>query len=212
MKQYKILILTAVSFCLILTLESCSSFALVDVWNDPSYHKLSLNKVLIFSINKDSVQRKIWEDAFVDEFSKHGVSAASSYLLFPDALSNANKVVETVQEKGFDGILVTRLIQQKTGSPSLESYAATEQPSRFNLFQKGYDVYYYNLQHPKNVESESSDRRVIDVWVINNEQRMIWSATSKSPERNSVEAVQNDITDLVMPELARNAIIKSRNK
>jgi len=120
------------------------------------------------------------------------------------------EVVETVQEKGFDGILVTRLIQEKTGTPSLESYAATEQPARFNLFQKGYDVYYYNLQHPKYIESESSDRRVIDVWVINNEQRMIWSATSKSPERNSVEAVQNDITDLVMPELARNAIIKSR--
>jgi len=210
MKQYKKIIKSAVACCLLLLVQSCSSFALVDVWNDPSYHKLSLNKVLIFSINKDSVQRKIWEDAFVDEFSKHGVSAASSYLLFPDALSNANKVVETVQEKGFDGILVTRLIQEKTGTPSLESYAATEQPARFNLFQKGYDVYYYNLQHPKYIESESSDRRVIDVWVINNEQRMIWSATSKSPERNSVEAVQNDITDLVVPELARNAIIKSR--
>lgn len=212
MKLYKKIIQSAAACCLLLLVQSCSSFALVDVWNDPSYHKLSLNKVLIFSINKDSVQRKIWEDAFVDEFSKHGVSAASSYLWFPDALSNANKVVETVQEKGFDGIVVTRLIQEKAGSPSLESYVATEQPSRFNLFQKGYDVYYYNLQHPKNVESESSERRVIDVWVINNEQRMIWSATSKSPERNSVEAVQNDITDLVMPELARNAIIKSRNK
>lgn len=210
MKLYKKIIQSAVVCFLLLLVQSCSSFTLVDVWNDPSYHKLSLNKVLIFSINKDSVQRKIWEDAFVDEFSKHGVSAASSYLLFPDALSDANKVVETVQAKGFDGILVTRLLQEKIETPSLRSYVATEQLSHFNLFQKRYDVYYYNLQDPENVESEISDRRVIDVWVINNEQRMIWSATSKSPERNSVEAVQNDITDLVIPELARNAIIKSR--
>ncbi|MDP3150616.1 MAG: hypothetical protein Q8N83_15965 [Ignavibacteria bacterium] len=210
MKLYKKIFKYAVVCCLTILLQSCSSFALEEVWNDPSYHKLSLNKVLIFAINKDSVQRRIWEDAFVDEFSKHGVNATSSYLLFPDALSDANKVVETVQEKGFDGILVTRLLQKKTELPSLESFATPEQLSRLNLFQKRYDVYYYNLQHPKYVESESSDRRAIDVWVINNEQRMIWSATSKSPERNSVEAVQNDITDLVIPELARNAIIKSR--
>jgi len=209
-KLCKKFIIVAALGCLVISIESCSSFALVDVWNDPSYHKLSLNKVLIFAINKDSVQRRIWEDAFVDEFSKHGVNATSSYLLFPDALSDANKVVETVQEKGFDGILVTRLLQEKTETPNLESYVTTEQLSRFNLFQKRYDVYYYNLQHPGYGESQSTNRRAIDVWVINNEQRMIWSATSNSPERNSVEAVQNDITDLVIPELARNAIIKYR--
>jgi len=210
MKLYKKIIESAVVCSLLILLQSCSSFALEEVWNDPSYHKLSLNKVLIFAINKDSVQRKIWEDAFVDEFTKHGVNAASSYLLFPDALSDANKVVETVQAKGFDGILVTRLLQKKTELPSLENYATPEQLSRLNLFQKGYDVYYYNLQNREYNESQSTNRRAIDVWVINNEQRLIWSATSNSPERNSVEAVQNDITDLVIPELARNAIIKSR--
>lgn len=210
MKPSKKLMIIAAACLLIFVFESCSSFELVDVWNDPSSHKSSLNKVLIFAIIKDSVQRRIWEDAFVDEFSKHGITATSSYHLFPDALSNANKVVETVQEKGFDGILVTRLFQEKTELSSLESNVTIERLSRFNIFQKRYDVYYYNLQHPENGESQNTNRRAIDVWVINNEQRMIWSATSKSPERNSVEAVQNDITDLVIPELARNAIIKPR--
>ncbi len=198
------------AFFLLLMFESCSSFELVDVWNDPSYHKSPLNKVLIFAMIKDSVQRRIWEDAFVDEFSKHGINATSSYYLFPNALSNGNNVVETVQEKGFDGIIVTRLLQEKTEPPPLESNVTVERLSRFNLFQKRYDVYYYNLQHSVINESQNSNRRSIDVWVINTEQRMIWSATSNSPERNSVEAVQNDITDLVMPELTRYAIIKSR--
>ena len=209
MKQYKKIIKSAVACCLLLLVQSCSSFALVDVWNDPSYHKLSLNKVLIFSINKDSVQRKIWEDAFVDEFSKHGVSAASSYLLFPDALSNANKVVETVQEKGFDGILVTRLLLDETKSHYVKSYVTTEQISRYNGFRKMYDTYYRDIQHPGYVESQVIDRRSIDVWVIRNDERMIWSATSNSPERNSVDDVENDIADLVIPALVKNAIIKS---
>lgn len=210
MKLPKKLILTVTVFCIMILFESCSSFAIVDVWNDPSYHKSSLNKVLVFAIIKDSIQRKIWEDAFVDEFSKHGIAATSSYRLFPNALSNGNNVVEIVQEKGFDGILVTRLLQEKTESPLLESDETTERLARFNIYQKRYDVYYYNLQHPESGESQSTSRRAIDVWVINNEQRMIWTATSNSPERNSVEAVQNDIADLVIPDLARNAIIKFR--
>lgn len=209
MKLYKKFIMPVVLCCLMILIESCSSFALLDAWNDPSYHKSPLKKILIIAIIKDPAQRRIWEDAFVGELSKHGVNATSSYHLFPDALSDANQVVETVQEKGFDGILVTRLLHEKTETPYLESYVTTERLSRYNIFQKRYDVYYYNVQHPGYAESQSIDRRAIDVWVINNEERMIWSGTSHSPERNSVEAVQNDIANLVIPELARNAIIKS---
>jgi hypothetical protein len=45
--------------------------------------------------------------------------------------------------------------------------------------------------------------------VIRDNERMIWSATSNSPERISVKDVQNDIADLVIPELKRYSIIKS---
>ncbi|MCK9209987.1 MAG: hypothetical protein M0P61_04025 [Ignavibacteriaceae bacterium] len=196
-------------YCLMIPIESCSSFALVDVWNDPSYHKSPLKKILIIAIIKDSVQRRIWEDAFVGELSKHGVNATSSYHLFPDALSDKNQVVETVQEKGFDGILVTRLLHKERETHYVESSVTTEQLLRYNIFRKNYDVYYYNIQHPGCVESQIIDRRAIDIWAIMNEERMIWSATSNSPERNSIGAVQNDIADLVIPELARNTIIKS---
>ena len=72
-----------------------------------------------------------------------------------------------------------------------------------------YDTYYRDIQHPGYVESQVIDRRSIDVWVIRNDERMIWSATSNSPERNSVDDVENDIADLVIPALVKNAIIKS---
>jgi hypothetical protein len=204
----KFIIVSALG-CLVISIESCSSFALVDVWNDPSYHKSPLKKILIIAIVKDPVQRQIWEDAFVGELSKHGVNATSSYHLFMDSISETNQIVETVQEKGFDGILVTRLLHKEMEAPYTESYVTTEQLSRYNVFQKRYDVYYYNIKHAGYAESQLIDRRAIDVWVIGNEERMIWSGTSNSPERNSVEAVQTDIADLVIPELSRHAIIKS---
>ena len=155
------------------------------------------------------VQRRIWEVAFVSELSKHGVNAVSSYRLFPDAFSDANQVVETVRKEGFDGILVTHLLHEKTESHVEESIVKTEQLFRYNIYHKKYEVYYHNAQHPGYVESQIIDRRAIDIWMIANEEQMIWSGTSNFSERNSVEAVQNDIAELVIPELTRNAIIKS---
>ncbi|MCX6175562.1 MAG: hypothetical protein NTZ27_12485 [Ignavibacteriales bacterium] len=209
MKLYKKFMMAAVLCCLMILLESCSSSSLVDVWNDPTYHESPLKKILIIAIRKDPVQRRIWEDAFVGELSKHGVQSTSSYHLFPDVLPDTNQIIQTVQEKGFDGILVTRLLLAETETHYVQSYVTTEQISRYNIFRKRYDTYYHNIQHPGYVESQIIDRRAIDVWVIRNEERMIWSATSNSPERNTVEDVQNDIAELVIPELTRNAIIKS---
>ena len=44
MKLYKKFINSAVLFCLTILIESCSSSVLVDVWNDPSYHELSIEE------------------------------------------------------------------------------------------------------------------------------------------------------------------------
>ena len=208
MKLYEKFFMAAVLGCLMILVESCSTSSLVDVWNDPSFHESPLKKIFVIAIRKDPVQRRIWEDAFVGELSKHGVQATSSYNLFPDLLPDTNQVIQTVQEKGFDGILVTRLLFDETKSHYVDSYVTTKIESRYNIFRKRYDTYFRNVQHPGYVESQIINRRAIDVWVIRNEERMIWSATSNSPERNSIKAVQEDIAELVIPELRRKAIIK----
>ena len=209
MKLHKKLVMSAVLCFLMILIESCSTSSLVDVWKDPSYNESPLKKIFIIAIRKDPVQRRIWEDAFVEELSKHGVQATSSYHLFPDVLPDTNQVIQTIQEKGFDGILVTRLLLAETESHYVQSYVTTEQRSRYNIFRKRYDTYYQNIQHPGYVETQTIDRRAIDVWVIRDEERVIWGATSNSPERNTVEDIQNDIAELVIPELTHDGIIKS---
>ncbi len=208
MKLYEKFFMAAVICCLMILIESCSTSSLVDVWNDPSFHESPLKKIFVIAIRKDPVQRRIWEDAFVSELSKHGVQATSSYNLFPDLLPDTNQVIQTVQEKGFDGILVTRLLFDETKSHYVDSYVTTKIESRYNIFRKRYDTYFRNVQHPGYVESQIINRRAIDVWVIRDEERMIWSGTSNSPERNPIKAVQEDIAELVIPELRRKAIIK----
>jgi hypothetical protein len=207
MKHYKKFVRVAIVFCLMILIESCSYSTLIDVWNDPSYHEAPLKKILIIAIRKDPVQRRIWEDAFVEEFSKHGVEATSSYKLYPNSLPDTNQVIETVQGKGFDGILVNRLLHKETETHYEESYVSSEMKQRYNPFRNTYSTYYQDVQHAGRVDSQVVDRRAIEVWVIRDREQIIWGATSNTPERNSVKAVQDDIADLVIPELLRNAII-----
>ena len=210
MKLHEKTIVAAVFGCLMVLMGSCSSSILVDEWSDPSFHEPPLKKILVIAIRKDLLKRQIWEDAFVDELSQYGVQATSSYHLFPDTLPDTNQVIEAVQENGFDGIIVTRLLLADTNSDYVESSVTSQQELRYN-FRIGYHTYYEQyVQHPGYVESQITKRHSIDVWVVRNEGRMIWSATSNTPDMGTTEVVRNDIAGLVIPELALLAIIKPR--
>jgi hypothetical protein len=193
---------------LMILIESCSSSVLVDEWKDPSYKEAPLGKIFVIVMRKDAVKRRIWEDAFVNELTKYGIKATQSYQLFPIALPDTDQIIQTIQAKGYDGILVARHLSSETKTNYVPSYITQEPVQRYNTFRKKYDSYFLEVNHPGYIDSQVVYRRAIDVWVVRNEERMIWSATSNSPESNSVQEVQNDIADLVIPELVRNAIIK----
>ncbi len=198
----------AALFCLIICLASCSSSTLVDVWNDPAYNEPPLKNILIIAFRKDPIQRRIWEDAFANEFAKYGVRATSSYILFQNSFPDTLQIIEAVQENKFDGMLVTRLLNEETQTRYIESYVTSELRTRYNPFRKTYTNYYQEIHHPGYVESKTIERRSIEVWLIENNERIIWGATSNTPERNTVEDVQNDVAKLVIPELMRNEIVQ----
>jgi hypothetical protein len=209
MKLYRKCIVGAVVCCLAILLESCSYSVLVDEWTDPSYHESPLKKMLVIAVRKDPVRRRIWEDAFVDELSQYGVIAISSYNLFPNVLPDTNQIAETVQEKGFDGILVNRVLDKETETHYVESHVTTETKTRYNSFRNTYFTYYQDVQHPGYVDSQIVHRGAIEIWAVKDNERIIWAATSNTPEMNSAATVQKDIANLVIHELLQKAVIKS---
>jgi len=160
-------------------------------------------------MRKNPIQRRIWEDAFVAEFSKQGVKATSSYFLFPNVLPDTNQIIETVKDNGFDGILVIRLLQKEAEANYVQGYVTTESKTRYNPFRNTYSSYIQNVEHFGYVDSSYIDSRAMEVWVVRDKERLIWAATSNTPEQNTVEAVQNDIADLVIPSLEQSGIIKA---
>ena len=209
MKLYKKFILPAILFCLITLIQSCSTSVLVDVWNDPSYNEPPLKKILVISISKDPVRRRIWEDAFVSEFLRQGINATPSYKLFPDAVPDTDRVYSSVQANGFDGILVITHLIPGTKTRYVESYVTSEAKSKYNPFKNIYSTYYQDVEHPAYIDSLTIKRRAINLWTTKNDGQMIWGGTSNTSELNTMEVVQNDIAKLVIAELEQDDIIKS---
>ena len=210
MKLHEKTVVAMVLGCLMFLSGGCSSSILVDEWNDPSYHEPPLKKILVMDISTNLEKRQIWEDAFSGELSQFGVHAVSSYRIFPGALPDTSRVIEAIRENAFDGVLVTRLLIPDTSSDYVEGSITTLHKRRFNL-RTGYYTYYKQyVQHPAYLDSQVTKRRSIDLWVTGNEGRMIWSATSNTPEMNTLDAVRNAVAELVVPELARLGIVNSR--
>jgi hypothetical protein len=109
-----------------LLLQGCAKPPMTNMWKDPSYSEGALKKVLVIAVRNDPVRRRIWEDSFVKELSKHGVPAVSSYALFPAVAPDTQQVTQAVRENAFDGVCASRT------SPTRRTFLVTSSGSPFS--------------------------------------------------------------------------------
>ena len=204
-------IMTVAIACLIGQLSGCaSSSSLVDVWNDASFKEPPLTKVFVVAVRKDPAKRRIWEDAFATELSKHGVAATASYSQFPDSLPDTNQIANTVQINHFDGILVVRRLPTITTKQQVQGYSSIEMNPGYVSYWERYWTYYREVNHPSYIDSQKVAINAIDVSTTGNSGRLIWSATSQTPDPASVTDVQIGVVDLVISQLQKQSIINSK--
>jgi len=206
-KNYLKIIIGGAFLYLFVLFVGCTSSRLVNIWNDSEYKAPVMNKMLIISISRNPAVRRIWEDAFSAELASHNVEGTPSYRLFPDAAPDTNQVVQIVQSNGYDGFLVIRRLPPETSTQYLPGYMTKETDMRYDRRRDRFITYYRNIQHPGVVDSQKVDIRTIDVWTAKNEGQLIWTATSKTPEPNTVQDVRPEIIKLVLTELTSQGII-----
>jgi hypothetical protein len=187
----------------------CASSELVNVWSDPSFQSPPLRKVLVISVSRNSMQRHNWEDAFSAELARHSTTATPSYRPFPDAVPDTNQVMEIVRSGGFDGVLIVRRLPAETSREFVPGYVTREKRSKYYSQTDRLMTYYAYVHHDAYIDSEQVDIRSIDVWSTRSDGRMIWTATSETPEPNSVTRARPEIVTLVMSELSKQRIIAS---
>jgi hypothetical protein len=193
-------------------LSGCApSSSLIYAWHDPSFKAPPLSKMLVIAVRKDVMKRRIWEDAFAGELSKLGVSAISSYSLFPYDPPDTNQVIATVQTNGLDGVLAILMLPTETNPHYVKGYVSME-PEGVHQgpdWQRYWNTYLV-IHHPGYIDTQKVAFRAIDVTTTGNNGRIIWSATSRTADPDSVKDLQRGIAGLVTSKLANQHIIGSR--
>jgi len=212
MKQLVKSIVIAIFGCLTSLMCGCApSSSLIKPWHDPSFQSPPLTKMLVIAVRKEPLARKIWEDAFTGELAKRGVTATSSYTLYPDAPPDTNQILAIVQTNGFDGVLAILRLPTEMNSHYVKSYSSMEPEGAYYgpYWLRYWNTYLY-VVHPGYIDTQKIAFRAIDVATTGTNARMIWSATSRTTDPDSVQDLQGGIAGLVVSELERQKIVGSK--
>ena len=95
-------------------LTACASTQLNSVWKDPSYQARPA-KIMVVGVAKNPINRRIFEDEFVQQLKSRGTDAIASYTVLPDnQQGDQAAIAKKVAELGADTVLITRLVSKKT--------------------------------------------------------------------------------------------------
>ena len=98
-----------------LTVGACARTARLDsTWRDPGFRDGSLDRLLIVAVGRSPLERRLFEDGFVNALRARGVDAQASYQLIGDARVDSALVEAQMHRAGCDGIFVSRVVDRQT--------------------------------------------------------------------------------------------------
>jgi hypothetical protein len=181
-------------------LSGCASTRLVNDWKDTRYQGAPLSKVLVIGVTKQTVVRRIFEDAFVRELNAKGVVAVASYTLIPeDGEVPKDRIAQAVAQSGADGLLVTRLVRVERqtridpgyiGPPYMGFY--DYYPFAWGTFYEPPMVYSYNVV--------TWDTSVFDART----NQMIWAGATETVAPKNISKEAGEAASVVVKQLAKS--------
>jgi hypothetical protein len=182
---------------------------MADLWKDPSFTSGPIRNVLVVAPRKDPVRRRMWEDAFVNEMNARGLTATSSYQLFPEAPPDTLEVLETVRKNGCDAVLVSIRLPDEASSTYVPGPLRREAVTRQD-FYGGYHTYWRDVQDPGYTEIDEVLRFQTEVWATGGSGRLIWSGTLRTLESVSNRTVETAVSKNITPVLEKQGLIPKK--
>ena len=195
---------------LTVTTAGCAAQSeMTDVWKNPSFTTGSIHKVLVVALRKDPVRRRMWEDAFVGELGARGLTAASSYQLFPEAAPDSQEVIKTVRGSGYDAVLVSVRLPDQTKSTYVPGVVRREAVT-VQDFYGTFHAYWRDVQDPGHTETDAISGFQTEVWAAGGRERLIWSGTLRTLESVSNHTIEAAVSQNIVPAMAKQGLVPTK--
>jgi hypothetical protein len=192
----------------VMILGGCGSTQLVDLWSDPSYKAVPLNKLLVVAMRKDQLRRRMWEDAFVTALGKQqaGTAVDASYHLFPNEVPDTTALEKISKEQGFDGVLIVAKVERGTVTREVPAYLSTEPVTKYRRRWNTYVTRYETIYHPGYTDTASVFSVRTDLLLAQEAGRLVWSATSREVDPASPDQFRKGVADKVAEQLKKSGL------
>ena len=194
----------------VVLLSGCASTHITSVWIDPENTRI-VDDLLIIGVSDSNHKRRIYEDAFVSEFEKQGVSVMPSYEViararYPDIEYILDEISNT--ETSHNAVLVTHIADYEEYSyrhpPSLRAVPYKYFSRRHGSYRTAYRYIHtpsYVSHHTNTVlETNLYDRQT---------GALLWSAQSESKDPPSIQKLMKDLAKKVNKELVTAGFLAS---
>lgn len=189
-------------------LASCATTTLTGSWADPTYAGSNFKKIMIVGVARRELMRKIFESTFTDRLKAHGVEGVQSGSFSPGTeLLDKDVMATKLAELGCDGVLVTRLIDQRT--------QMTVYPPRGYAvpvaYRGGYYAYYhgaYAIAYSPGYAVESTTASLETNLYDARTGKLVWTGLTDTVVSGDPAAQAEELIDLLVANLAKAKVIQ----
>jgi hypothetical protein len=203
-----------VSACALLALTGMAGCAvnseMIEVWHDPTFAPGSVHNVLVVGIRKDPVRRRLWEDAFVKALAARGLTATTSYQLFPEAPPDTQQVIEIVRKNGYDAVLVSIRLPNESSTRYVQGALRQERVTTQDYYGR-FHSYWATVQDPGYTETDTVIQSRTELWVTAPDSgHLVSSGTLRTLESVNGRTVERAVSKDIMPELERQGVVPEK--
>ncbi len=195
----------------IFLLNGCASTKLRSSWNNPDFNGPSLQKILIIAVSNSDLQRRLYEESFVEKLQVEGVDAVASHTMISALGSDEEQgkalIKAAVVKSGADGALITTLSgihKDKQYIPASDVYAPGHGGS-YTMY--GYYGYSHGIifRHGSTVDSTLVNLNTA-IFSTKTEE-MLWSGDTQSVNPDGAISVVNETIDIINGAIKKAGII-----
>lgn len=190
----------------------CSASQMVNMWKDPVLPKAPIDNVLVIALAKEQANRRLWEDAVVEELQANGARGTQSYDLYPNAAPDTLQVAQAVQEHHYGGVIVMHRLGTRQVARLVPGYV-TAAPywygshCDYNHWGAYYHPYHAMVYSPGYIVTDREVRYQIDVWTSEDNGRLVWTGTTATINPSSAQQVRYEVSRLLVQELRAKDVV-----
>lgn len=196
---------------LLFVVAGCGSTKLVSSWKQSDYAGATLKRVLVLAVSKDELQRRVYEDSFVEKLKIDGIEAIASHTLVPslakDKEQNIKLIRAAVVDVAADSVLVATLVGVERDERYVES-PLIYVPVRGGAY--GMHDYYFRsyevIQQPGYVMTTTTVKLKTTLFSAKTAE-MLWAGDTHSFNPDSASVVIDENIDLISTAIKKAGLL-----